>query len=152
MQFDPFWTKFYTGSKWWKLSSGHFRTSNELYLTTCDVFVKIRKAKHGRNDLYVFRPRWHLQSRMAPPERALESKNHSLYQIPKRWWHLQSRMAGIIAQLTRAARERSAKRTYGTNKCMWVEETCALYKLHCTLYNLHCTLYNLPVLSESSEE
>jgi hypothetical protein len=27
-------------------------------------------------------------------------------------------MAGIIAQLTRAARERSAKRTYGTNKCM----------------------------------
>lgn len=30
------------------------------------------------------------------------------------------RMAGIIAQLTRAARERSNKRTYGTNKCMWV--------------------------------
>ena len=61
-----------------------------------------------------------------------ESKNNSLYQIPKRWWHLQSRMAGIIAQLTRAARERSAKRTYGTNKCMWVEETCTMYIVHCT--------------------
>ena len=33
-----------------------------------------------------------------------------------------SEMAGIIAQLTRAARSRRDRRTYGTNKCLYTLE------------------------------
>ena len=47
-------------------------------------------------------------------------------------------MAGIIAQLTRAARVRRDRRTYGTNKCMYTLEPFDTNGFNATIHNKYC--------------
>ena len=47
-------------------------------------------------------------------------------------------MAGIIAQLTRAARVRRDRRTYGTNKCMYTLEPFDTNGFDATVHNKYC--------------
>ena len=47
-------------------------------------------------------------------------------------------MAAIIAQLTRAARARRDKRTYGTNKCMYTLERFDSNGFDPTIHNKYC--------------
>ena len=47
-------------------------------------------------------------------------------------------MAGIIAQLTRAARDRRDRRTYGTNKCMYTLEPFDTNGFDATVHNKYC--------------
>ena len=47
-------------------------------------------------------------------------------------------MAGIIAQLTRAARVRRDRRTYGTNKCMYTLDPFDTNGFDANLHNKYC--------------
>ena len=47
-------------------------------------------------------------------------------------------MAGIIAQLTRAARVRRDRRTYGTNKCMYTLEPFDTNGFDAKVHNRYC--------------
>ena len=47
-------------------------------------------------------------------------------------------MAGIIAQLTRAARVRRDRRTYGTNKCMYTLEPFDTNGFDARVHNKYC--------------
>ena len=47
-------------------------------------------------------------------------------------------MAGIIAQLTRAARVRRDRHTYGTNKCMYTLEPFDTNGFDANIHNKYC--------------